>query len=246
VSDLDLRIEVTDASLAYRTMTNHVRSLKEFAVSVVRRQASVQQLWALRDASFTVESAELFAVVGRNGAGKSTLMKLLAGVLPPTTGRVIVRGRISPMIELTAGFDLELTARENVILNGTLLGRTVQEMHERLPAIVRWAELDEFVDAPLRTFSSGMLARLGFAVATDLEPNVLLVDEVLAVGDEAFQKKSRSRIEGLLAGGTTVVLVSHQLEIVRTIATRALWLDHGFVKAVGEAKEIVDAYRETL
>jgi ABC-2 type transport system ATP-binding protein len=236
-------IEVRDLSLAYRLSRNSAGTLKEFVIRLAKRQVHYERLWALSQVSFRVGSGEVFAVIGPNGAGKSTLMKVLARVLPPTEGRVIVRGRLAPMIELGAGFNQELTAYENIILYGTILGRTPQDMRERVGPITEWAGLTEFLDVPIRSFSTGMLARLGFAVATDTDPDVLVVDEVLSVGDQAFQRRSRDRIMSMMERGTSVVLVSHALRTVQEVAHRVMWLDHGKVQMEGPPEEVVEAYK---
>lgn len=237
-------IEVHDLGIAYRLARSQASTLKEFAIRAMKRQVSFEQLWAVRDLSFKVEPGEVLGVIGPNGAGKSSLMKAVARVLPPSEGRVIVRGVVAPMIELGAGFNTELTAWENIVLFGTLLGRSPGVMRERAPAILEWAELVEFADVPLRSFSSGMLARLGFAVATDVDPDVLVVDEVLSVGDEAFQRRSKDRISSLMEGGTSIVLVSHGLEMVKAVADSVMWMDHGREKMAGSAEDVVEAYRE--
>lgn len=233
-------------SLAYRLARNRAGTMKEYAIRLVKRQVEYERLWALNDVSFEVRPGEVFAVVGPNGAGKSTLMKIIARVLPPTEGRVIVRGTVAPMIELGAGFNQEMTALENIVLNGTLLGRDPADMRQRAPAIAEWAGLQDFLDVPVRSYSTGMLARLGFAVATDFQPDVLVVDEVLSVGDEAFQHKSRQRIQSMIERGTSVVLVSHDMGTVESVADRAMWLDNGQVKMLDSPAEVVDAYRATV
>ncbi|MDP8930912.1 MAG: ABC transporter ATP-binding protein [Actinomycetota bacterium] len=240
------RIEVRNMSLAYRLARNRAGTMKEYAIRLVKRQVEYERLWALNDVSFEVRPGEVFAVVGPNGAGKSTLMKIIARVLPPTEGRVIVRGTVAPMIELGAGFNQEMTALENIVLNGTLLGRDPADMRQRAPAIAEWAGLQDFLDVPVRSYSTGMLARLGFAVATDFQPDVLVVDEVLSVGDEAFQHKSRQRIQSMIERGTSVVLVSHDMGTVESVADRAMWLDNGQVKMLDSPAEVVDAYRATV
>jgi ABC-type polysaccharide/polyol phosphate transport system ATPase subunit len=207
-----------------------------------KRRVQFEQLWALDRVSLTVSAGEVVGIIGANGAGKSTLMKVIARVLPPTQGRVVVRGRVAPLIELGAGFNPELTGVENTLLYGTLLGRKPATMRKRLPEIARWAELEDFMDVPVRSYSSGMLVRLAFAIAVDGEPQVLLVDEVLSVGDERFQQKSISRVRDLIDGGTSVVFVSHNLETVRAMTSRVLWLDRGRVKLAGDADEVIDAY----
>ena len=236
-------IEVTDLSLAYRLSRDRSGTIKEHLTRMVKGQRGYEELWALRDVSFTVKQGELFAVIGANGAGKSTLMKTLARVVVPTEGRVVINGAIAPMIRLGAGFNMEMTGNENVLLNGVLLGRSAAEMRRRGPAISEWAELTDFMDVPVRSYSSGMLARLGFAIAIDTEPDVLIVDEVLAVGDESFQKKCLQRMHTLLDRGVTIVLVSHSMDQVMQYAQRAMWLDHGRECSIGAADEVVAAYR---
>jgi ABC-type polysaccharide/polyol phosphate transport system ATPase subunit len=230
-------------SVRFRVPHESVPTLKEYAVRVARRRIRYQEFWALRDVSITVDAGEVFALIGRNGAGKSTLLKVVARVLRPTVGRARVRGRVAPLLEFGAGFHPELTGRENVFLNGTLLGRSRRELVASFERIVEFAELIEFIDAPLRTYSSGMIARLGFAIATDVRPEVLIVDEGLAVGDTDFQAKCTGRIREFRQAGTTILLVSHQMAYVAETCTRAAWLDHGAVKAVGPAADVVQAYR---
>jgi ABC-type polysaccharide/polyol phosphate transport system ATPase subunit len=220
--------------------------MKEAAIQTLKRQVSFEQFWALKGVSLTVDDGEVLGIVGPNGAGKSTLMKMLARVLPPTEGRVIVRGTVAPMIELGAGFNMELTAYENIVMYGTLLGRRPEVMRERAADIAHWADLDNFLDVPLRSYSSGMLARLGFSVATDIEPDVLIVDEVLSVGDAAFQNRSYDRMKRMIGEGASVVLVSHNLETVREIADRAIWLDHGLIEFEGPPDEVVAAYQASV
>src|SRR5262245_6966441 len=230
-------------SVRFRVPHERIPTLKEYAVRVASRRVRHDEFWALRDVSLTVEPGEVFALIGRNGAGKSTLLKVVARVLRPTTGRVRVRGRVAPLLELGAAFHPELTGRENVFLNGTLLGRSRRELADSFDRIVEFAELIEFIDAPLRTYSSGMVARLGFAIATDVRPDLLIVDEGLSVGDTDFQAKSTGRIQEFRAAGTTIVLVSHQMAYVTQTCTRAAWLAHGALKALGSAAEVVRAYR---
>ena len=235
-------IEVSDVTLRYRLDRNRVGTVKEAAVRFVKRDHSYESILALDGVTFTVSPGEIFGVIGPNGAGKSTLMKIIARVLPPSSGRVIVRGSVAPMIELGAGFNPEFTARENVIIYGALLGRDPKFMRERVDVIVEWAGVADFVDIPVRTFSSGMKGRLAFSVATDIEPDILLVDEVLAVGDQAFRKKSEARMNELISGGASVVVVSHALGLVRRLSQRVMWIDSGRVKMIGPAQEVVDAY----
>lgn len=230
---------VEGASLCY-SVSGGAASLRDV---FVRRGTGVRLVQALDSVDFTVRPGEVTGIVGHNGAGKTTLLKLLARVLRPTSGRVVVRGTVSPLIALGAGFDPELTGRENVVLFGAMLGRTPKSMQERVDAIATWAGVEEFVDFPVRTYSSGMVSRLAFSVAVDVEPDVLLVDEALAVGDEAFQAKSLGRIQDLVAGGACALLVTHDLQQVADHCDTAVWLDHGRVRQRGPAAEVVEAYR---
>ncbi len=224
---------------------NRAASLKEFAVHLVRRQIRYEQFYALKQIDLKVPAHEFLGVVGANGAGKSTLMKIIARVLPPTEGRIAVRGTVAPMIELAAGLDNELTTAENVVLYGSLLGRSPREMRQRVDRILEWAELEDYADVPVRSFSSGMLARLGFAVATDVDPDILVVDEVLAVGDQAFQHRSTERIQELMRQGTTVIFVSHDLSTIRSLASSTLWLDRGEIRMCGPTEDVVTQYEQS-
>lgn len=240
----DAAIELSTVALAYRLSRSRSSSLKEFAIHLVKRQVEFEEFFALRDVSFCVQPGEVLAIIGSNGAGKSTLMKVMARVLPPTRGRVLVRGRVAPMIELGAGFNMEMTGYENIVLYGALLGREASLMRARAGQIARWARLEDSMDVPVRSYSSGMLARLAFSIAVDVEPDVLLVDEVLSVGDESFQRKSAERMDDLIRSGTAVVLVSHNLEQVLEKAHRVVWLDGGHVRALGDPQTVVASYRE--
>lgn len=236
-------VEVTDLGIAYRLSRNRATTFKEFAIRSVKRQVSYERLWAVRGVTFELHAGDVLGVIGPNGAGKSSLMKAVARVLPPTEGRVVVRGSVAPMIELGAGFNTELTARENIVLYGTLLGRRPEIMRTRVAPILEWADLMEFADVPIRSYSTGMMARLGFAVATDVQPDLLVVDEVLSVGDERFQEKSKRRIAELMSSGTSILLVSHSLDTVVEMADRVLWLDHGAPVALGDPAGVVAEYR---
>jgi ABC-type polysaccharide/polyol phosphate transport system ATPase subunit len=239
-------IEVDHVSLAYALNRDRAGTVKEFAFQLLKRQMTTERFLAVDDVSFQVARGETVAMIGRNGAGKTTLMKVVARVLPPTGGRVIVRGVVAPMIALGAGFNHELNAIENIVLFGTLLGRDPQEMHERAQAIGEWAELTDFLDVPIRSYSSGMMARLGFAVAADVDPDVMVVDEVLSVGDQAFQKKSFERMQSLMEGGTAVLLVTHVLEKVTEMADRVIWLEKGRIRMEGDPGEVVAAYQASF
>ncbi|MBI3997412.1 MAG: ABC transporter ATP-binding protein [Armatimonadetes bacterium] len=237
-------IRVEEVSVRYRVPHERITSFKEYAIRRMRGpRLEYHDLWALREVSLEVAAGEVAGIVGRNGAGKSTLLKVVSRVVRPTRGHVRVTGRVAPLLELGAGFHPELTGRENIFLNGSLLGRSQREIRNRLDEIVAFAELGEVIDAPLRTYSSGMVARLGFAVATAWQPEILILDEVLAVGDEAFQRKCRLRMADFSANGTTILLVSHNAATVREICQRAVWLDHGVIQAIGAAAEVTEAYR---
>jgi len=235
-------IELRDVSVRYRLPRERIPTFKEFAIKWLRGGLVYDDLLALANVDLAVPRGESLGIIGRNGAGKTTLMKVIARVLRPTQGSVAVSGTVAPLLELGAGFDMELSGRENVFLNGAILGRSRREMQRRFDAIVEFSELGEFIDAPLRAYSTGMVARLGFAVATDVEPDILLVDELLSVGDIEFQRKCTDRIEGILARGATLVLVSHSPESVMQLCRRAIWIDHGHVLADGPAHEVVEAF----
>jgi ABC-type polysaccharide/polyol phosphate transport system ATPase subunit len=235
-------IEVKNVDVTYRVLMNNSGSLKELFRDAIKGKARVVDYLALQDVSFSVEAGEVLAILGRNGAGKSTLLKVLAGVLPPTKGSSIVNGKIAPMIELGAGFHPEMTGIENVLFYSALMGRDVNEVRKRTHKISEWAGVTDHMGFPLRTFSSGMIARLAFATATDEKAEVLLVDEVLSVGDAEFSEKSKFRIDELVSLGAVVVVVSHDMETVRKLATRAIWLENGQIKMIGNTDEVVAAY----
>lgn len=235
-------IEAKGVSMGFEMDMNHVSSLKEWVVTWLKGKRDVQTFWALNDVSFEVYKGEVVGIIGRNGSGKSTLLKIIAGLFRPTKGSVNVSGRIVPMLELGSGFDPELTGRENVYLNGAILGYSEEFLKERFDDILEFSELGNFINMPLKTYSSGMMMRLAFSVATIVEPEILIVDEILAVGDEAFQRKSRAKMMELMGGGTTVLFVSHSLEQIRQMCNRAIWLDHGNVVMQGEVNEVCDAY----
>ncbi len=228
--------------MEYRVPQERIGTFKEYTIRLLEGKVKHKVFKALNDVSLSVNQGEVFGLIGQNGAGKSTLLKLVARVLRPTRGRVLVRGHVAPLLEVGAGFHPELTGRENVILYGAMLGFSNNEMKEKLPRIVEFSELGDFIDAPIRTFSSGMSARLGFAVATDSQPDILIVDEILSVGDEAFQRKSFERIQSIKAQGATIFLVSHAMSTIETMCQRAAWLHHGKIISVGNANDVVDRY----
>lgn len=219
-----------------------ILSLKEFVTTALRGKLEYQEFTALEDVSFTVEQGETLGLVGRNGAGKSTLLKVISGILKPTEGTVKVTGNVVPMLELGSGFDFDLTGRENIFLNGAILGYSEEFLKEKYEEIVAFSELGEFINTPIRNYSSGMLARLAFSIATVVKPDILIVDEILSVGDAQFQEKSRARMMELMGGGTTVLFVSHNIEQIREMCNRVIWLEHGQMKMLGKADEVCDAY----
>lgn len=237
-------IEVRNLTVDFKMANDRIRSLKEYAVARLTRRLSVEWFRALDDVSFSVRRGEVFGLIGHNGAGKSTLLKVLSGILKPTAGQVRLGGAAVPMLELGSGFDMDLNGRENVFLNGAILGYSEPFLQEKYPEIVAFSGLEKFMYTPLRNYSSGMLARLAFSIATVVRPEILIVDEILAVGDEAFQRKSRDRMLELMGGGTTVLFVSHNIAQVREMCGRALWLDHGRIRMLGDAESVCGAYEK--
>jgi len=237
-------IELEKVTLRYRIPRERILSLKEYTIRKIQRRVAYDDLEAVKDVNLRVEAGERVGVIGRNGAGKSTLFRVISRVLPPSDGRVRVVGRVAPILELGLGFHGELTGRENVMLQSALLGYSRAETRLRLDRIVEWAELQDFIDAPTRTFSTGMAARLAFAVATDVDPDILLVDEALAVGDERFQRKCHDRMETLRGRGKTFMLVSHSLNTIRENCDRVVWLHYGRVVRDGDTAAVTDAYHQ--
>ena len=242
---MDKIIEVKNVSMGYRIDSNRVNTLKEWAVTKLKRQLHYEMFWALKDVSFDVERGEVVGIIGRNGAGKSTVLKIISGLFKPTEGTVITNGRVVPMLELGSGFDPELTGRENIFLNGAILGYTEKFLNEQYDQILEFSELEEFIDRPIKTYSSGMMMRLAFSVATIVKPEILIVDEILAVGDDAFQKKSHAKMMELMHGGATVLYVSHNLNQIRELCNKVVWLDHGKVVMQGDTDEVCDAYQNS-
>lgn len=239
-------IKVENATVRFNLAKEKVDNLKEYCVRLVRHQLMFQEFLALKDIDLTVHPGEAWGLVGANGSGKSTLLKLICGILKPYKGSVSVRGSIAPLIELGAGFDNDLTARENIFLNGAVLGHSQKFMEEHFNEIADFAALGEFLDSPIKNFSSGMRARLGFSIATMVKPQILIVDEILAVGDAAFQKKCKERMSGMLANGTTLLYVSHSANSVRELCTHAMWLSKGECVMQGEVNSVCDAYAKGL
>lgn len=235
-------IRLDRVTLRYHQPRERIGSLKEYAIRKLLRRAAFRQFEALRSVDLAVTPGETLGVIGRNGAGKSSLFRLIARVIDPTDGRVRVAGRIAPLLELGLGFHAELTGRENIVLQGALLGSSRRRMRQRVDSIASWAELEDFIDTPIRTYSSGMIARLAFSVATDVDPDILLVDETLAVGDERFQQKCHARMESFRRAGKTVLFVSHELEAVRETCRRAIWLHRGCIVADGDSASVTASY----
>lgn len=238
----DTIIKVTNVTVRFNKATESYNGLKEYFIKMLKGELMFQEFFALKDISLDVKRGESWGIVGNNGSGKSTLLKLICGILKPYTGSVEVRGNIAPLIELGAGFDSELTARENIYLNGALLGHKKVFMEQHFDEIIEFSELQDFIDVPLKNFSSGMAARLGFAIATIVKPDILIVDEVLAVGDAAFQEKCKKRMEEMLSHGTTLLFVSHSIKQVKELCNNVIWIDKGIVKACGKAEEVIPLY----
>lgn len=238
-------IEVEHVSMHFNLMEEKVDSIKEYLVRLVKGNLLYNDFIALDDVSFSVQKNDLLGIVGLNGAGKSTLLKILAGVFTPTSGTVKVNGTVAPLIEVGAGFDPELTAKENIFLNGLILGYSKQFLKEHFNEIIDFAELQNFVNVPVKNFSSGMYARLGFAIATVVKPDILIVDEVLAVGDFHFYQKCEKRIASMINDGVTIIMVSHDISMIERLCTKLLWLEHGKIKAFGDKEEICNQYKNS-
>lgn len=237
-------IEVKNVSMRFNLATERTDTIKEYFVKLLKGQLMFNEFYALKDVSLTVRRGEAVALIGANGSGKSTLLKCIAGVLYPTTGSIEVRGSIAPLIELGAGFDPDLTARENIYLNGAVLGHDRKFMDEHFQSIVDFAELWEFIDVPVKNFSSGMVARLGFAIATEVSADILVVDEILAVGDFRFQQKCKERMANMMKCGTTLLFVSHSEEQVKELCQKAILLEKGRVQLFGDVNEVSNAYEQ--
>ena len=237
-------VEIKNVSMRFNLARERVDNIKEWVVRKLRgNSASIDEFWALKDITFNIPKGDSFALVGSNGSGKSTLLKIISGILSPTNGSVTVNGSIAPLIELGAGFDLELTGRENIFLNGAVLGHSRKLMLEKYDEIIDFSELKDFEDVPVKNYSSGMLARLGFSIATIVKPDILIVDEILAVGDQAFQAKCHKRMEDMMSGGTTVILVSHSEYDVKRVCRHAAWIEKSRLQILGETDEVLDLYR---
>ncbi len=236
-------IDVQHVSMKFNLMEEKVDTLKEYIVKLIKGKLFYNEFVALNDVSFQIEKGDILGIVGFNGAGKSTMLKILAGVLKPTNGKVVVNGSVAPLIEVGAGFDPELTAKENIFLNGAILGHSRKFLQQHFDEIIDFAELRTFVNVPVKNFSSGMYARLGFAIATVVKPDILIVDEVLSVGDYRFQEKCEKRIQEMINGGTTIIIVSHDINMIERLCNKVLWLDHGIKRDFGETVTICEEYK---
>ena len=242
MKNTDKMIEVKNVSMRFNMTGDKINSLKEYFVQLVSGKINRNEFWALSDVSFDVHKGEVVGIIGHHGAGKSTILKVISGILNPTKGEVQVHGNIVPMLELGSGFDYDLTGRENVFLNGAILGYSEAFLKEKFDEILAFSELGEFIEMPIRNYSSGMLMRLAFSIATVVHPEIMIVDEILAVGDADFQEKSKQRMLDMMSGGTTVLFVSHSIAQIEEMCNRVVWLDHGKVKMIGDTAEVCSAY----
>lgn len=236
-------IEVNHVSMRFRMANDRISSVKEYIVQLIKGKVKYREFEALNDISFSVRKGEIVGIIGHNGAGKSTLLKIISRIMKPTEGSVTVRRNVVPMLELGSGFDLDMTGRENIFLNGAILGYSEEFLNARYDNIVAFSELEPFIDVPIRNYSSGMVARLAFAIASEVSPEILIVDEILGVGDADFQRKSYARMMEMMGGGTTVLMVSHSIEDIEKMCDRVVWIEHGQVQAIGEATEICSRYK---
>ena len=240
----DIVIKVTNATVRFNKATESYNGLREYVIKMLKGELMFQEFLALKDINLEIRKGEAWGFIGTNGSGKSTLLKLICGIVKPYKGKVEVEGSIAPLIELGAGFDPDLTARENIFLNGALLGHKKSFMQQHFDEIIEFSELQDFIDVPVKNFSSGMAARLGFSIATIVQPDILIVDEVLAVGDSAFQEKCKNRMEEMLSSGVTLLFVSHSIEQVKALCKKAIWIDKGVARAYGDIDDVVRQYEE--
>lgn len=239
-------IELDNVSLKYTLDKESIVSLKEYVIKFLKKKLDYEDFWAAKNINLKIEKGEVVGIIGYNGAGKSTLLKIISRIVEPTEGKVTVKGKIAPLIELGAGFDFELTARENVFLNGLILGYSKSFIKKNFDKIIDFAEIEnEFLDVPLKKFSSGMIARLGFAISTVIKPDILIVDEILSVGDFKFQEKSLNKIKEMMENDTTVIIVSHSIEQIEKMCTKVVWLENGSIKKIGNSKEICEEYKNS-
>lgn len=241
-------IILKNVSMKFNLGVEKEGSLKMIFINLFshKKKKNKEYFWALKNIDFRIDKGDVVGIIGANGAGKSTLLKVVSGVYKPTTGSVTVNGKISPMIELGAGFDAELTARENIYLNGAILGYSKEFLEKKFDEIVEFSELKDFLDVPVKNFSSGMVAKLAFSISTIVDPEVLIVDEILSVGDIKFQEKSKNKMMSMIKGGTTVLYVSHSIDTIKELCNKVIWLDHGEIVKIGDAKELCDEYYEKI
>lgn len=239
-------IQVNNITVRYKIANDRVSSLKEFVIKKIKKSITEKDFLALDNVSFTVKKGDVVGVVGRNGAGKSTLLKVVSGIQKPASGNIVLNGRVVPMLELGAGFDMELSGKENVYLNGAVLGYSKEFLDEKYNDILEFSELGDFINMPVRNYSSGMVARLAFSIASMVNPEILIVDEVLSVGDENFQRKSKNRMIELMSGGSTVLFVSHNIKQIEEICNKAVWLEHGKVVMTGPSDVVCAEYKKSL
>lgn len=236
-------IVAEEVSMHFNMASERLESLKEYFIKLIKRQLFFKDFIAVNKVSFSIKRGEVFGIVGTNGSGKSTTLKMISGILKPTSGKITINGNIAPLIELGAGFDGELTARENIYLNGAVLGYSKKYIDEHFDRIVDFAELRDFLDMPIKNYSSGMVARIAFAIATVITPDILIVDEILSVGDFLFQEKCEKRINELMEGGTTIVIVSHSIEQIERLCDRVMWIEKGNLKMLGDTADVCNAYK---
>ena len=246
MADKRVMVDVDHVTIRFNLASQKVDNLKEYFIKLIKKELMFQEFLAVQDVSFQVREGEAWGLIGTNGSGKSTMLKAISGIMKPYKGSITLRGNVAPLIELGAGFDMECTARENIFLNGCVLGHSKKFMEEHFDEIVEFAEIEKFLDSPIKNYSSGMKARLGFSVATMVKPDILIVDEVLAVGDYKFRQKCMQRMEELLSGGTTLLYVSHNIDEVKRLCDHAIWLDHGVMRMAGEVNEVCDAYMKEM
>ena len=237
-------IEVNHVTMRFRMANDRINSIKEYLVQFLKKRLKYSEFEALKDVSFTVERGEIVGLNGHNGAGKSTMLKIISGIMKPTEGNVVVRGNVVPMLELGSGFDYDMTGRENIFLNGAILGYSEEFLKSKYQEIVDFSELGPFIDTPIRNYSSGMISRLAFSIASAVNPEILIVDEILGVGDADFQIKSQNRMMEMMGGGTTVLMVSHNIKQIREMCDRVVWIEHGQVVDYGDAEHLCSEYEK--
>lgn len=237
-------IEVNHVTMRFRMANDRINSIKEYLVQFLKKRLKYSEFEALKDVSFTVERGEIVGLIGHNGAGKSTMLKIISRIMKPTEGNVVVRGNVVPMLELGSGFDYDMTGRENIFLNGAILGYSEEFLKSKYQEIVDFSELGPFIDTPIRNYSSGMISRLAFSIASAVNPEILIVDEILGVGDADFQIKSQNRMMEMMGGGTTVLMVSHNIKQIREMCDRVVWIEHGQVVDYGDAEHLCSEYEK--